>query len=77
MDPRTKLDFAGYVDASFTVDGLGNARDFEVLGRSGEDTSEIERLMERQSRSAKFRPVLRGGELIGPERYEVRYYYSY
>jgi tetratricopeptide (TPR) repeat protein len=77
MDPRTKLDFAGYVDVSFTVDGLGNARGFEVLGRSGEDASEIERLIERQSRSAKFRPVLRGGELIGPERYEVRYYYSY
>ena len=75
--PSAELDFKGYVDVSYTVDSLGNAHDVEFLGGSSEAGSDIERLLERQFRSAKFRPVLQGGELFDSGRIEARYYYAY
>ena len=77
MSENAKLDFKGYLDLSYSVDGLGNAHDVEFLGRSSEDSAEIERLLVIQLKSMKFRPTLRGGELISPGRVEARYYYSY
>lgn len=77
MSDDAELRFRGYVDVGYTVDNLGNAADLEFLGRSSEDSPIIERLLESQFKSIKFRPVLRGGELTGPGRIEARYYYSY
>lgn len=72
-----ELVFRGYIDLSYTVDALGNARDLRFIGRSSDDSSEIERLIELQLKSMKFRPVLSGGKLISPGQIEARYYYSY
>lgn len=75
--PDAELDFRGYVDVSYTVDGLGNARDVRVLGGSADDAARIESLLERRLRSVKLRPVLTGAALVSPGRVEARYYYAY
>lgn len=75
--PDAELAYDGYVDLSYTVDSLGNAADVRVLGGSSADSAHVEALLERELRSAKFRPTLRGGELTSPGRVEARYYYAY
>ena len=77
MDAHAELDFQGYIDLSYTIDDLGNAADVQFRHSSTEDSSSIERLIEIQLRSMKFRPVLIAGELSSPGRIEARYYYSY
>lgn len=77
MDENAELDVKGYLDLSYTVDSLGNAHSVELLGSSADDAARIQRLLEVQLRSMKFRPVLRGGDLIGSGRTEARYYYAY
>jgi tetratricopeptide (TPR) repeat protein len=77
INADVKLDFDGYVDVAYTVDRLGNASDVAILGRSTDDSSRIEKQIEIQLKSAKFRPTLAGGQLGSPGRVEARYYYSY
>jgi tetratricopeptide (TPR) repeat protein len=77
VGPNAELDFRGYVDLSYSIDSLGNASNVQILGRSAEDTARIETLIARQLKSMKFRPVLRGGQLVGLGPIEARYYYSY
>lgn len=77
IEPDAKLDFKGYVDVSYTVDGLGNPDDVQFTGGSAADSSRIERIIESQMRSMKFRPNLTGGELSSPGRVNTRYYYAY
>ncbi len=72
-----ELDYKGYVDLSYTVDQLGNARGLDFIGRSDSDSDEIEKIIERQLRTMKFRPVLSNGQLTSPGRIEARYYYAY
>jgi hypothetical protein len=67
----------GYLDLSFTVDELGNAGSLEFRGSSSEDSDDVERLIDLQMRSVKFRPVLNGGQLSSPGRIEARYFYAY
>jgi hypothetical protein len=62
---------------AYTVDGIGNASDITFLRRSADETGNIERLLERQLKTMKFRPRLRGGELSAPGRIEARYHYAY
>lgn len=73
----SELVFRGYVDLTYELDSLGNASNLQFLGSSTDDVAAIERLLERQFKSAKFRPLLDAGELVSPGRIEARYYYAY
>ncbi len=77
MNANAELDFEGYVDLSYTIDDLGNAAKVQFIESSSENSSRIERLIEVQLRSTKFRPVLTAGELNSPGTIEARYYYAY
>jgi outer membrane biosynthesis protein TonB len=77
MNANAELGFEGYVDLSYTIDDLGNAANVQVIESSSENSSRIERLIEVQLRSMKFRPVLTAGELSSPGPVEARYYYAY
>lgn len=71
------LNIRGYIDLSFDIDDIGNASDLEITNRSAGTPSQIERLIEVQFRTMRFRPILRNGELVSPGNINLRYYYAY
>jgi hypothetical protein len=77
VDGDAELPPRGYIDVSYTVDRLGNARGVRFLGGSSDSATAIERLLDLQLKSMKFRPMLEGGEIESPGLVEARYYYTY
>jgi tetratricopeptide (TPR) repeat protein len=71
------LNIRGYIDLSFDIDDVGNASDLEITNRSAGTSPRIERLIEVQFRTMRFRPILRNGELVSPGIVNLRYYYAY
>ncbi len=68
--------YAGYIDVSFTIDERGNSNDITILGSSDGVNPRIQAILENQIKLTKYRPILRGGELIAQDATEYRYYFS-
>ena len=69
--------YTGYIDVSFFIDDRGNAENITILDSTGLETNRIQSILVNQIDITKFRPVLRGGELVTQDPVEYRYYFSY
>jgi tetratricopeptide (TPR) repeat protein len=81
-----RLNYQGYFDVSFTIDGQGNADNISLLASSmnhDEDENEedeswrIHNLIKSSLRLAKFRPYFNNQTLVSPGQINLRYYYAY
>jgi hypothetical protein len=77
LSADAQLEIRGHIDVSYIVDNTGNAHEIRFLDSSTEHSDTLEKMLELQLRSMKFRPELAGGQLRSPGEVDVRYYYSY
>jgi hypothetical protein len=75
IDADAPLEFAGYVDVSFSLSRFGNVRDLKITSTSENFTKHMERRLRRLLQISPFRPRLQDGKAVASV-VNMRYYYA-
>jgi tetratricopeptide (TPR) repeat protein len=70
------LDYEGYIDVSFELSRLGNARDIEILSYTANTHEDTLRALRNMLRLTQFRLQLQDHEHYAENQYLVRYYFT-
>jgi len=74
--PDVELQWDGYADVSFRITRFGQAERFDIIGREGPLTKEMEGRLRRMIQSTPFRPRFADGEPRRGEEVQLRYYFA-
>lgn len=76
VDPATAVEYSGHIDVRFRISRFGNVRNLEILGKSANVTSPVERRLKRLLHSSPFRPRLNEGLPADNDTVALRYYFT-
>ncbi len=74
---ETDLDYDGWIDMRFTINGNGTARNIELVNQSANTAFDTATRLRRYLKNSPFRPRIDNGETISREDVNMRYYYSF
>jgi hypothetical protein len=73
-DSAAEFGVTGYIDIAFTLDEAGNAENIQIMDKSDNTSSDVEKRLLKVLRDAPFRPALT--EAAKDEKFELRYHFA-